>query len=219
MKKLLILVFLLIQLPVLADIEYGYNAYGDYVPMSVDGEDVRYGYNAYGDYVPMGIGDDDITYKHNSFGKYVPLSVGDDDIDYGFNAVGDFVPLSIGEDKIQYGYNAQGNYVPVSVDDTKIRYGYNAQGNYVPVKIDKKQTVKVGNRTYTKSELDIVDEELKKFFEFEIEADKLHLCTQLFIENMLMFCKEHKLAKPKNYKEATYLIRVMAMTFREENKK
>ena len=39
------------------EIRYGYNARGEYVPMSVGGQRVHYGYNAYGDFVPMYIGD------------------------------------------------------------------------------------------------------------------------------------------------------------------
>lgn len=38
-------------------IQYGYNAQGDYVPMSVGGQRIHYGYNPYGDFVPMYIGD------------------------------------------------------------------------------------------------------------------------------------------------------------------
>ena len=217
MKKILILIYFLIQLSVFADIEYGFNAQGKYVPMSINGEDVKYGFNAIGKYVPISIGEQDVKYSYNSFGEYVPISIGNDDIDYGFNAIGNFVPVSIGKDKINYDYNAQGKYVPMSIGDTNIQYDYNAQGKYVPVKtsIKKKDTIGI----YTKNEFDIVDEELKKFFKFEVEADKLHPCTKILIENMLLFCEEHKLAKPKSYKEATYIIRVMSMTFSEQYKK
>ena len=38
-----------------ADIRYGYNAHGEYVPTSVNGQSVKYGYNAHGNYVPTGI--------------------------------------------------------------------------------------------------------------------------------------------------------------------
>ena len=78
---------LMVALPVLAgSIQYGYNANGDYVPISINGQRVQYGYNAHGD--------------------YVPTSIGGQRVQYGYNANGDYVPTSIGGDRIQYGYNA-----------------------------------------------------------------------------------------------------------------
>ena len=58
MKKfLLIALSILFISPVFADnIQYGYNAQGDYVPTSVGGNRIQYGYNAQGDYVPTGYG-------------------------------------------------------------------------------------------------------------------------------------------------------------------
>ena len=39
------------------NIQYGYNAQGDYVPTSIGGSRINYGYNAQGDYVPVDIYD------------------------------------------------------------------------------------------------------------------------------------------------------------------
>ena len=79
------------------DIKYGYNAKGDYVPTSINGEQIHYGYNAKGDYVPK--------------------SVGNTRINYGYNAKGDYVPTSYGNSQVKYGYNAKGNFVPIFIDD------------------------------------------------------------------------------------------------------
>ena len=107
MKKVIIsaVLFTFSMLAVQAgNINYGYNAQGDYVPTSIKGERIQYGYNARGD--------------------YVPTSIGNKKIDYGFNAKGDYVPTSIGGNRVQYGYNARGDYVPTSVGNTNINYGY-----------------------------------------------------------------------------------------------
>jgi len=47
------------------DIQYGYNAHGNYVPVKIDGENIDYGYNAKGDYVPVKIGNKSIQYGYN----------------------------------------------------------------------------------------------------------------------------------------------------------
>ena len=75
---ILVLVSLLanIQTSLARDISYGYNAHGDYVPVSIGGERVDYGYNAHGDYVPTSIGGKDIDYGYNARGDYVPTSLG-----------------------------------------------------------------------------------------------------------------------------------------------
>ncbi len=73
------------------DIQYGYNAQGDYVPMSVGNNTINYGYNAQGDYVPMSIGNKHINYGYNSQGDYVPVSYDDfDDNDSDLNNDLDF---------------------------------------------------------------------------------------------------------------------------------
>ena len=59
----LILVFALNTTAVRAgNIQYGYNARGEWVPVSVDGERIEYGYNARGDYVPTAVGNNRIDY-------------------------------------------------------------------------------------------------------------------------------------------------------------
>ena len=56
-KMLFLLCFFFVGLSVLAgSIQYGYNANGDYVPTSINGQRVQYGYNANGNYVPTSIG-------------------------------------------------------------------------------------------------------------------------------------------------------------------
>lgn len=40
-----------------AQIHYGYNASGEYVPVSIGEQRIHYGYNAWGEFVPMSIGD------------------------------------------------------------------------------------------------------------------------------------------------------------------
>lgn len=61
-------------LPPPVDIDYGYNAIGDFVPTSVDNQRIQYGYNAVGDYVPMSVGGRQINYGYNAVGDYVPIS-------------------------------------------------------------------------------------------------------------------------------------------------
>ena len=58
------------------NIEYGYNANGDYVPTKINGKRVDYGYNANGDYVPTKVGNDRIDYGYNANGNYVPTNIG-----------------------------------------------------------------------------------------------------------------------------------------------
>lgn len=58
-------------------IDYGYNAYGDYVPTSVGNQRIQYGYNAVGDYVPTSVGNQRIHYGYNAYGNFVPMSIGD----------------------------------------------------------------------------------------------------------------------------------------------
>ena len=78
-KILLLLGSFLAVLPVFAgSIQYGYNAKGDYVPISISGQRVQYGYNAQGDYVPTSIGGQRVQYGYNAQGNYVPTSVGGD---------------------------------------------------------------------------------------------------------------------------------------------
>lgn len=55
-------------------IEYGYNAKGDFVPTDIGGQHIEYGYNAKGQYVPMWYGNNPIEYGYNAVGDYVPLS-------------------------------------------------------------------------------------------------------------------------------------------------
>ena len=78
MKKLLLfLLSILIISPAFADnIQYGYNAQGDYVPTSINGKRVQYGYNAQGDYVPTSVGGNRIQYGYNAQGDYVPTGYG-----------------------------------------------------------------------------------------------------------------------------------------------
>ena len=64
-------------LPPPVDIDYGYNAVGDYVPTSVGNQRIQYGYNATGDYVPMSVGGQQIHYGYNAYGDFVPMSIGD----------------------------------------------------------------------------------------------------------------------------------------------
>lgn len=59
------------------DIDYGYNAVGDYVPTSFGNQRIQYGYNAMGDYVPMSVGGQQIHYGYNAYGDFVPMSIGD----------------------------------------------------------------------------------------------------------------------------------------------
>ena len=50
MKKFILCLFVCSILPVNgAEIRYGYNAQGQYVPVQVGNERVKYGYNAYGE--------------------------------------------------------------------------------------------------------------------------------------------------------------------------
>lgn len=63
--------------PPLVGIDYGYNAYGNYVPTSVGNQRIQYGYNAVGDYVPMSVGEQRIHYGYNAYGDFVPMSIGD----------------------------------------------------------------------------------------------------------------------------------------------
>lgn len=106
MKKILLVIGFFTILPANAglyddilspDVDYGYNAVGDYVPMSVGGMDIDYGYNAVGDYAPTAVGRQQIQYGYNAVGDYVPMSVGGRQINYGYNAEGDYVPMSIGD--------------------------------------------------------------------------------------------------------------------------
>jgi len=61
MKKiiLLICILLLSNSVFAANVHYGYNAQGDYVPLSVNGQHIQYSYNAAGDFVPMNYETDD----------------------------------------------------------------------------------------------------------------------------------------------------------------
>lgn len=63
--------------PPAVGIDYGYNAYGDYVPTSVGNQRIQYGYNAVGDYVPTSVGNQRIHYGYNAYGDFVPMSIGD----------------------------------------------------------------------------------------------------------------------------------------------
>lgn len=79
MKNLLILfsIFTIFSSVVFAgNIEYGYNAKGEYAPKSVNGKKIEYGYNAHGDYVQKSIGGEKIEYGYNARGQYVPKSIG-----------------------------------------------------------------------------------------------------------------------------------------------
>ena len=95
MKNLALILCFLPVLAYAADITYGYNPHGEYVPVEIDGKKVEYGYNAHGDYVPTAIGNDKIDYGYNPHGDYVPTSVGKNKIDYGYNPHGDYVPTSL----------------------------------------------------------------------------------------------------------------------------
>lgn len=76
MKKVILILAILISLPCFAvDIDYGFNANGDYVPTSIGGQSIDYGYNAVGDYVPLSIGDRHINYGYNAYGDYVPMEI------------------------------------------------------------------------------------------------------------------------------------------------
>lgn len=83
MKKLLLLLCIVLC-PCMAfadQIHYGYNAKGEYVPVSVNGRTINYGYNAQGDYVPVSTTNqrnyqdtEYINYGYNAQGQYVPVS-------------------------------------------------------------------------------------------------------------------------------------------------
>lgn len=60
------------------------------------GANINYGYNAHGQYVPKTYGSSSINYGYNAHGKYVPKSVGNQKIEYGYNAHGDYVMKKIG---------------------------------------------------------------------------------------------------------------------------
>ena len=62
-------------------------------------EQIIYGYNAYGEYVPIQVGDRHVNYSHNAQGDYVPTSISNPrdyrdttNIEYGYNSQGDYVP-------------------------------------------------------------------------------------------------------------------------------
>ena len=98
-KKFIILILFTFFCTVAAlatDINYGYNAHGDYVPTSYGGQQIQYGYNAHGDYVQTSIGGQQIQYGYNAHGNYVPTSIGGQKIQYGYNSHGDYVPKGIG---------------------------------------------------------------------------------------------------------------------------
>ena len=80
MKKILLTLFsffIFCIVPVFAgNIQYGFNAQGDYVPQSIGDQRVQYGFNSQGNYVPQSVGDQRIQYGFNAQGKYVPVSVG-----------------------------------------------------------------------------------------------------------------------------------------------
>ena len=58
------------------DVNYGYNAHGQYVPTSYGNQQVQYGYNAHGQYVPTSYGNQKVQYGYNAHGQYVPRSIG-----------------------------------------------------------------------------------------------------------------------------------------------
>lgn len=62
--------------PSKAEIIYGYNPYGEYVPKSVGEQSIHYGYDPYGNYVPKSVGGEKIHYGYDPFGNYVPKSIG-----------------------------------------------------------------------------------------------------------------------------------------------
>lgn len=81
MKKLLLCLIIFFPCVAIADqIYYGYNAMGEYVPISVNGQNINYGYNAVGEYVPVS--------TSNPYNSRETT-----EIEYGYNAVGDFVPI------------------------------------------------------------------------------------------------------------------------------
>jgi len=45
----------IIERPTEQKIEYGYDAYGDFVPKAIGGQKIKYGYNSFGEYVPVSI--------------------------------------------------------------------------------------------------------------------------------------------------------------------
>ena len=69
------IVLIIINEAVARNIQYGYNARGEYVPIQIDGEMVQYGYNPRGEYVPTSIGDNHIGYGYNPRGDYVPTYI------------------------------------------------------------------------------------------------------------------------------------------------
>ena len=76
LKNVILITCISVAVPVYAgSINYGYNAHGDYVPTSVNGQRVQYGYNAHGDYVPTSIGGQQIQYGYNAHGDYVPQRI------------------------------------------------------------------------------------------------------------------------------------------------
>ena len=78
MKKFLILLlftFISAICVFAADVNYGYNAHGNYVPTSYGSDRINYGYNAHGEYVPKSVGNQQIQYGYNAHGEYVPKSV------------------------------------------------------------------------------------------------------------------------------------------------
>ncbi|MCD7779813.1 MAG: hypothetical protein LUH05_03995 [Candidatus Gastranaerophilales bacterium] len=75
-KIITILCLVMFAAPAFADnIQYGYNAVGEYVPVKIGNDRVKYGYNAVGDYVPTSIGNNKIKYGYNAQGNYVPTSI------------------------------------------------------------------------------------------------------------------------------------------------
>lgn len=79
MKNLLSLFFIIcfsVSIAIAENIQYGYNANGEYVPVSVGNKKVEYSYNARGEYKPSSIGGRRIRYNYGSNGMYLPTMIG-----------------------------------------------------------------------------------------------------------------------------------------------